>query len=412
MSSSTLVAPLPVSRIATRLQIVAPELRIAETPAAAVLRAACVQGPLSRDTAARLTGLSIATVNRQVSALLSAGMLRERADLTPSGAIGRPRVPFEVNHEPFLTVGIHIGAVVTSITVGDLRGKILGGVEIPTPSGRQEQALHTIARSAKTFTMRWHRRTPLWVGVALGGRVDPQAGTADHARLGWRNAQVGAIVGEMLGLPVSVAAHVEAMAAAELLFSPEQQVSGTSLYFYARETAGVALTIDGRVHTPSSGPGSIAHLPTGSAQPCTCGQRGCLEATTSDRSVLNRAVREGILPSSATPPAMSTLYRAAAGGSVAAHELLVERATTLGRTIAMLRDLFNPDRVILGGQAFTEYPAGVPHVAEAFAQTSTLPRKDIRISGFGGRVQEHAAGVTSLSALYADPLTSMRRALG
>ncbi|MDJ0001002.1 hypothetical protein QM787_27070, partial [Rhodococcus ruber] len=93
--------------------LVAPDLRIADSPAASVLRVACVEGPISRDSAARTTGLSIATVNRQVSALLGVGLLRERADLTAAGAIGRPRVPFEVNHEPFSTIGIHIGAVVT-----------------------------------------------------------------------------------------------------------------------------------------------------------------------------------------------------------------------------------------------------------------------------------------------------------
>lgn len=413
MSATTFASPPALPRFtAGRVQVVAPELRISDNPAAAVLRAASGQGPISRDAASRETGLSIATVNRQVAALLGAGLLRERADLAASGAIGRPRVPFEVNHELYLTVGVHIGAVVTSIIASDLRGRILGGVEIPTPQGDQDAALGSIARSARAFTARWHRRQPLWVGVALGGHVDAASGIVDHPRLGWTGARVGGIVGEALGLPVSVSAHVEAMAASELLLAPkiseDRQTSGTSLYFYARETAGVAVTIDGRVHTPNNGPGSVAHLPTGSSAVCECGQRGCLEATISDRGVAERAVELGIVDRAA----IAAVYSAAGSGSVAAHDLLVERAQVLGRTVAMLRDLFNPDRVILGGQAFTEYPAGIPHVAEAFAATSTLARKDVRVSGFGKRVQEFAAGVTSLSAIYADPLPSMRRSLG
>ena len=72
-------------------------------------------------------------MNRQVTALLDAGMLRERADLAVSGAIGRPRVPVEVNHEPFLTLGIHIGARTTSIVATDLFGRTLDVVETPTP---------------------------------------------------------------------------------------------------------------------------------------------------------------------------------------------------------------------------------------------------------------------------------------
>ncbi|SDD60937.1 Sugar kinase of the NBD/HSP70 family, may contain an N-terminal HTH domain [Rhodococcus tukisamuensis] len=396
------------------VQIVPPDLRVVDTPVAAVLRVACERGPIARDAAAKATGLSVATVNRQVTALLGDGLLRERADLTASGAVGRPRVPFEVNHEPYLTVGIHIGAVVTGIVAVDLRGRVLGAVEIPTPATDQAAALAQIARSARQFASRWHRRRALWVGVAIGGRVDAATGRADHPRLGWREAPVGEIVGEGLGLPVSVAAHVEAMAASELLLASQRPgaagTAGTSLYFYARETAGVAVTIDGRVHTPSSGPGSIVHLPTGSSARCSCGALGCLEATVSDRAVITAATAAGILSGTDERPSVAAVYRAAQSGSIPAHELLVERAQVLGRTVAVLRDLFNPDRVILGGQAFTEYPAGIPHVAEAFAQASTLARKDIRITGFGNRVQEHAAAVVSLSSLYSDPLTSIRRA--
>lgn len=384
---------------------------MADSPAASVLRVASVDGPISRDIAARATGLSIATVNRQVASLIAAGLLRERADLTAAGAIGRPRVPFEVNHEPFLTVGIHIGAAVTGIIASDLRGRVLGAVEIPTPAGSAATALESITRSARAFAGRWHRRTPLWVGVALGGRVDATTGTVDHPRLGWENAQVGSVIGGGLGLPISVSGHVEAMAASELLLAPGglDAASGTSLYFYARETAGIALTIDGRVHTPTTGPGSIVHLPTGSSALCSCGNRGCLEASISDRAMVASAVERGVL-SVRDRAGIATLYQAANDGSAGAREILVERAETLGRTVGLLRDLFNPDRVVLGGQAFTEFPAGIPYVGDAFARTSTLPRKDIRITGFGNRVQEYAATVVSLSAIFSDPLASMRKA--
>ena len=415
-ASPALRSPGRVTAPASRVQLVAPDLRIVDSPVASVLRVACVEGPISRDSAARTTGLSIATVNRQVSALLGVGLLRERADLTASGAIGRPRVPFEVNHEPFSTIGIHIGAVVTGITVSDLRGRILGAVEIPTPGGSPDAALAAVTRSAGAFAGRWHRRTPLWVGVAIGGRVDTANGTVDHPRLGWENGRVAGIIGGGLGLPISVSGHVEAMAASELLLAPRlsdaaaaQSSSGTSLYFYARETAGMALTIDGRVHTPASGPGSIAHLPTGSSALCGCGNRGCLEASVSDRAVVAAAVDRKVLAPQ-PHPSIAAVYQAAQGGSEAARELLVERARILGRTVALLRDMFNPDRVVLGGQAFTAYPAGIPHVGEAFTAHSTLARRDIRVTGFGDRVQEYAATVVSLSSLYSDPLASMRRA--
>ena len=162
-----------------RARVVAPQLRVADSPAAAVLRATVTRGPLARDTVARATGLSIATVNRQVAALIEAGLLRERADLAESGAVGRPRIPIEVAHDPYLTIGIHVGASTTGIVASDLRGRILGGIEIPTPTNGSVAAVRAIARSAVAFADRY-RRTPLWVGVALGGRVDAASGIVDH----------------------------------------------------------------------------------------------------------------------------------------------------------------------------------------------------------------------------------------
>ena len=76
----------------------------------------------------------------------------------------------------------------------------------------------------------------------------------------------------------------------------------------------------------------------------------------------------------------------------------------------MVRDLFNPDRVILGGQAFTDYPEAAPQVARALSEASRVAGADVRITGFGNRVQEHAAGVVSLSSLYSNPLAAMRKA--
>ena len=116
--------------------------------------AARMRGPIARDTIAQITGLSIATVNRQVTALLDASLLRERADLAASGAIGRPRVPVELNHEPFLTLGLHIGARTTSIVAADLFGRTLDVVETPTPRTTQSAALASLAGSARRYLSR------------------------------------------------------------------------------------------------------------------------------------------------------------------------------------------------------------------------------------------------------------------
>jgi predicted NBD/HSP70 family sugar kinase len=227
------------------------------------------------------------------------------------------------------------------------------------------------------------------------------------------------VLADALGLPLSVASHVDAMAGAELLlglrrFAPS---SPTSLYVYARETVGYALVIGGRVHCPASGPGTIAALP---AQSELLGGSGQLESTVSDEAVLAAARRLKVLPSippaaPATRPngsatAVTDLLRVARAGNRQAKDLLAERARVLGEAVALLRDMLNPDELVVGGQAFTEYPEGMEHVEAAFAARSILAPRDIRVTAFGNRVQEAGAGTVSLGGLYVDPLGAMRRA--
>jgi predicted NBD/HSP70 family sugar kinase len=383
---------------------------VADAAAASVFNAARSRGPIARDVIAKVTQLSIATVNRQVTALLDAGVLRERADLAVSGAIGRPRVPVEVNHEPFLTLGIHIGARTTSIVATDLFGRTLDVVETPTPRGAQAAALASLAASARRYLSRWHRRRPLWVGVAAGGVVDSATGYLDHPRLGWTDAPVGPVLAESLALPVSVASHVDAMAGAELLLGSRRTAPqrSTSLYVYARETVGYALSIGGKVHSPASGPGTIAGLPANSE---LLGGTGQLESTVSDEAVLIAARKRRVIPAEGPASTMPAVLRAARQGNEQARELLAERARVLGEAVALLRDMLNPDDLVVGGQAFTEYPEGMSLVTAAYTDRSVLPARDIRVTSFGNRVQEAGAGVVSLGGIYADPIGAMRRAL-
>jgi predicted NBD/HSP70 family sugar kinase len=107
---------------------------------------------------------------------------------------------------------------------------------------------------------------------------------------------------------------------------------------------------------------------------------------------------------------MTELLRVARAGNPQAQDLLAERARVLGGAVALLRDMLNPDELVVGGQAFTEYPEAMEHVEAAFGACSALPPRDIRVAAFGNRVQEAGAGAVSLGGLYADPLGAMRRA--
>ena len=177
---------------------------------------------------------------------------------------------------------------------------------------------------------------------------------------------------------------------------------------YARETVGYALSIGGKVHSPASGPGTIAGLP---AQSDLLGGTGQLESTVSDEAVLIAARKHRVIPAEGPASTMAAVLRAARQGNEQARALLAERARVLGEAVALLRDMLNPDDLVVGGQAFTEYPEGMSLVEDAYRQRSVLPARDIRVTSFGNRVQEAGAGVVSLGGIYADPIGAMRRAL-
>jgi predicted NBD/HSP70 family sugar kinase len=195
------------------------------------------------------------------------------------------------------------------------------------------------------------------------------------------------------------------MAEAETLLT-RFPTAGATLYVYAREAVGAVLTRDDMAPEPATGPGTISHLPVGGAARCDCGATGCLEASVGDSAVAAAAHRAGIV----ADPSIARVIAAAEDGGREAHELLVQRARLLGRGVALARDVFNPDRVVLLGQAFTGYRPGLAHVAASFADASVLEPLGLRVSSLGHRVQALAACTAALRPVYADPLAAVRKA--
>src|SRR5699024_5550084 len=215
----------------------------------------------------------------------------------------------------------------------------------------------------------------LWAGVAIGGRVD-QRGRVQHHRLGWRDEPVGELLAARLALPVSVAPHVEAMAAAELLLSADgAEPGGSALYFYAREVVGVSLTVSGAVHTPRTGPGSIGHLPCGPTELLDPDGTGRLEDAVGDSGLLRAARAAGLAVRSC-----AQLHALARDGEPTALDLVDERARVLGRAVGLLGDVVNPDHVVLGGQAFTDYPEALGEVSRSAREASAAPERQLRVT--------------------------------
>ncbi|MFF5718348.1 ROK family protein [Streptomyces buecherae] len=112
---------------------------------------------------------------------------------------------------------------------------------------------------------------------------------------------------------------------------------------------GGALVLDGRLHTGSSGLAlEVGHLTVHEeGRACHCGSRGCLDVEADPLAFLTAAGREPGPEVSLLQQARDLLRDEYADPSVrAAAHLLIDR---LGRGLAGLVNILNPDRIILGG---------------------------------------------------------------
>jgi predicted NBD/HSP70 family sugar kinase len=356
------------------------------TPAGRVLEEIRGQRVASRDQLVRSTGLSVATVARAVTALLDAGFVRERADLVPSGTVGRPGIPVEIDPDCHVVIGVHFGVRLTTVALGDLSGRLLVSRSFPHDPGAAPDT-DRIALLAADLLGQQPGRVPVTAGVV-----------APWLDLGMDRRVVAQQLHEVLGLEVTSGDHVAAVAAAEFIHR-RHGLSGATLYLYARESLGFVLAVDKGGTTEVSRVASLTHFPTDGPTRCGCGHTGCAAANTSDHAVALAAHEAGAVEQ----PSIEALH-VAARTSETARSLLSQRARRLGRVVAVASDMVDPDRVVLVGQAFTGYPPALGDVVSGYRSQTARPPVDLSFTRFRSGVQAVAACTVAVGPVYADPL--------
>jgi predicted NBD/HSP70 family sugar kinase len=344
----------------------------------------------TRDELARLTGLSPATVTRAVASLVEGGLLRERPDRVAVGAVGRPGVPVEVDTEEYVTVGVHLGSRLLTVAIGDPTGRVVASTSSPRDPAEAPD-FEGIGRQVVDLMRAHPGRVPLAAGLVAPWRdlgLDARGSAAELAAV--------------LGLDLTTSDHVAAIAAAEYVHR-RHGTGGVTAYLYVRHTAGFAVALDKGGQTEVSRTASLTHFPTRDARHCACGRHGCVEVSLTDHAVARAAHEEGIVAT----PTIEAVYATAAGGSLPGRQLLTRRARLLGETAAVVRDMVDPDRMILVGQAFTGYPPVLDEVVAAFGANTLLPPMDLSFTRFGTGIQALAACTIALGPVYDDPLAAL-----
>ncbi|WP_028809371.1 ROK family transcriptional regulator [Streptomyces sp. 351MFTsu5.1] len=376
------------------------------TSASVVLRSVLEHGPVARSTIARLTGLSPASVTDYCSRFTELGLIRESEAPRQSQGVGRPHVPVDLDDSRFVVGGVHVAVPYTTVTLLDLRGRVVAVRELRHESTDASAILARAADGLAALLERSPRLRCLGVGFAAGGWVDRDSGTVvEHPLLGWHEVPVRELLGTRTGLPVHVDGHARALVNAERLFG-RARGSRSVLHLFVGNVVDAAFATNDEVHHgPRSQAGAIAHLPVpGGTEPCDCGRTGCLQAELSERTLCRRARRAGVTEG-VNPMHVLT---AAAAGDPAALRLLVERAHAVGRAARLLLDVLNPETVVV-----TEI--GILHREDCLVAlregvggdraTSVVP------SSFPDSVLAVAGGSVALDVLYRDPLAASPEAI-
>lgn len=387
--------PTPVRRADIR-PVTAPARRAPGTKT--VLNAVLDHGPVARSTVARLTGLSPASVTGHSAQLLARGLIRESPETTGPRGLGRPHVPVDIDTSRYLVAGAHIAVTNSTLSLMDLRGRIVAEDRQPHAAGRPHPApvLDSLAeRLPRLMSAHADGRSVLALGVATGHRVDPGAGVIlRHPQLGWRNVAVRDHLAGATGLPVHVDSHARALARAEQLVG-EASTRGSAVLLFVGAVVDAAFTTAGEVHLgPRHGAGSIAHLPVGGD--------GSLESEVSEQAMMRLAAEQGV-PVTSFP----ALLARARAGEATALELFRRRARLIGRAVALLLDMFDPEVVVVVEPGTGLLPHCLDDLRAEVAARSLLcddPEQAVVASSFTGSVLSTAGAAVALGALYADPL--------
>jgi predicted NBD/HSP70 family sugar kinase len=316
-----------------------------------LFEAVLTRGPLSRRDAARLTGLSAASVTKFVKPMISHGYLVE--NVPEAGVPGRPQIPLQVDPARHHAVGLKLmdGEIVGVVV--DLHAEVQSAHRMRY----QDNSPDGVAAAIEEITSVLLDRSPpdddrlLGIGVGLGGHVNGGSGLVVKSPfLNWRDVPLGRLLTERMSLPVVIENDVNTLAVAEQWFG-----AGSSFPTFALVTIGLgvgcALVLDGQLWRGVSGAaGEFGHMivdPDGPA--CHCGKRGCLEAVVGDQAIaaaMSAAAGRRITK-------VSQVVAAAHAGDPEARLVFTQAGIALGRAIAALLNLLNPPLVILSGEGIT-----------------------------------------------------------
>jgi predicted NBD/HSP70 family sugar kinase len=310
-------------------------------------------GAVSRADLARRAALAPSTVSAVVSDLQAEGLVVEPAEPIhpPERApVGRPPVLISLHRSAGVVAGIDFGKRHLRMAISDLSHQLLAerhrALDADLPA-REAISLAKLMFEDALDEAFVERDELVGVGMGLPGPVHRPSGQLGDSTIlpGWVGVRAADAVSHALGHPVEVENDANLGALGEWMWGAGRGADHMA-YVKASTGIGAGFIVAGAPYVGAGGTaGELGHTVIEPGGPiCRCGNRGCLETFAGAPAVLS-SLRDVHGESLTLNEAVAYALR----GDSGCRRAIADAGTAIGTAVATLCNLFNPQRVVVGG---------------------------------------------------------------
>lgn len=303
--------------------------------------------------------LSVPTVTKLVSELMDDGYVADFGKQETAG--GRRPNMYGVRPESGYFMGVDIRDFGVNIALINFNGVVVASnKEIPYKQQNSPESLDVLCEIINNFMHKLSipKDKILNVGINATGLVTTDSGHK-YSRYFFNEQPLSEIFKQKLGLHVTIDNDSRAMAYGEYMCGAGNNERSV-IFVDVSWGLGLGIINNGKLYYGKSGyAGEFGHISVFENEVmCHCGKKGCLE-TQASGSYIHRRVLEEIGKGNSTvlqkkiargeSLMLDDIVKATLKGDMMAIELVEEVGNTLGKHIAGLINLLNPELVIIGG---------------------------------------------------------------
>ncbi len=289
-------------------------------------------------------------------------------------------------------IGIDAGGTFIKFIAVNEGGDIITKSQLPTlAKNGPKQFVEKLAGGVRDLQKKF-KGEKLAIGIGMAGDVDPQKGLIRYSPNldKWRNVPIAGPLTEATGIPCVLENDANMAAWGAYDFELKRKYPNVLAVTMGTGIGG-GIVLNGALFHGSTGTaGEIGHItvvPGGDL--CNCGDRGCIEAYAGHYAIMRRteqalrnAPEKSCLKklSASMPLSGECLCQAADEGDATAKTIWHETGLYLGRGLADVCLVLNPDTIVLTGGVSRAHKHFVPGILEAFEQRHiTSPFKHLKV---------------------------------